>query len=126
MKRTEMFGARSLKRLQQRPEQQEHDVVAGRDAKRPTRALGLERPPQVQQIFDLANAVVHGPDEIGGERRELEIAADAHEQLVLKCVPQPREDSADRRLAQEQRSPARVTLRSVSSTSSATSRLRSN
>ena len=45
---------------------------------------------------------MHRSREIGGERRQLEVAADAHEELVLKCMTQPREDAADGRLAQEQ------------------------
>ena len=45
---------------------------------------------------------MHGPREIGGERRQLEVSADAYEELVLKCVPQAREDTADGGLAKEQ------------------------
>ena len=87
---------------QQCAKQQKNNVVAGRDTKRPLRALGFERPPQVQQILDLPDSVVHGFREIGRERGQLEVSAHAHEKLVLKCVPQPREDTADGRLAQKQ------------------------
>jgi len=34
--------------------------------------------------------IVHGSCEIGRERRQLEVSANAHEQLVLKRVPQTR------------------------------------
>ena len=113
-------------RSQQRAEQQKHDVVARRHAKRPPRALGLERPPQIQQIFDLANGIVHGSREIGRERRQLEVSAHAHQELVLKCMPQTREDAAHGRLAQEQALAGARDVALVSSTSSATSKFRSN
>jgi len=45
---------------------------------------------------------VNGHRQLDRERCELEVAADAHEQLVLKCMPQPRKDATHRRLTEKQ------------------------
>ena len=55
-----------------------------------------------REILDLLNALVHGTGELRGQRSQLEVAAHAHEQLVLERVAKPRKDSAHRGLAQEQ------------------------
>src|SRR6185295_4681436 len=66
----------------------------------PPCGLGRERLPQVQQILDAAYALAYRRDELRRQRGQLQVATHAHEQLVVECVSQPREDPAHRRLTQ--------------------------
>jgi hypothetical protein len=66
-------------KLEQRPQHQEHDVIARGNAKRPLRGVCCERPLQVEQVLDLLDAGMHGSCELLRACGELQIATDSHE-----------------------------------------------
>ncbi len=84
----------------QRLKQQEDDIVAGRDAEGPHLGGRNEAAARVQQVLDALQLRPQLGRQLLGQRRQLELSAHAHQELVLEQVPEPGQGPAHRRLAE--------------------------
>src|SRR5690606_30469946 len=57
---------------------------------------------RIEQLLQLQHALMNPPGYAGRELGQLEIAADADEQLVVESLPQPRQHPAHRGLTHEE------------------------
>ncbi len=81
-------------------QQQEHHIVAGRDAEGPDLGRRYEAAARVQQVLDALQLRTKLGRQLLGKRRQLELAADPHQELVLEQVPEAGQGPAHRRLAE--------------------------
>ena len=88
--------------LHDRTEQQESRVIARADPKRAAVGCRRERLRRVEQVLELSNAVVNTAGDACGELGQLEISANAHQQLVAECVAKAGQHSTHRWLTQKQ------------------------